>query len=118
MSAITPVSRARSAFPAPLALVTALTVTLSGCAVVDTWRKCGGGCPGDAEITAAVRARLDQHTELLAPNRVYVKTLDRTVYLSGEVVTDVQRDTAGSVALEAPGVFRVVNLISLEYNGR
>jgi osmotically-inducible protein OsmY len=101
-----------------LALVIAITAGLGGCAAVDTWRKCGAGCPGDAEISAAVRTRLDQHTELLAPNRVYVSTLDGVVYLSGEVATDTQRLDAEAVALATPGVPRVVDLISLEYNGR
>lgn len=100
------------------ALLLAAAAMLSGCAAFDTWRKCGAGCPGDAELTAAVRARLDQHTELLAPNQVYVSTLDRVVYLSGEVATDLQRATAEAVARETPGVPRVVDLISLEYNGR
>lgn len=109
-------SAARSA--GLLALLIAVTASVAGCAMLDTWRKCGAGCPGDAGITAAVRARLDQHTELLAPNRVYVKTLDGTVYLSGEVVTDVERATAETIARETPGVPRVVDLISLEFNGR
>jgi len=91
---------------------------LSACAAVDTWRKCGAGCPGDAELTAQVRARLAGYPELLAPNHVYVNTLDRVVYLSGEVATDLQRETAVSVARATPGVPRVVDMISLEYNGR
>jgi len=101
------------------AFVVAITASLlGGCAAVDTLRKCGAGCPGDAEITAAVRARLDARTELLAPNRVYVSTLDGVVYLSGEVATDLQRLDAEDVARATPGVPRVVNLINLEYNGR
>ena len=64
-----------------LALLIAVTGSLSGCAALATLHKCGSGCPGDAELSAAVRARLYQHTELLAPNRVYVSTLDGTVYL-------------------------------------
>src|SRR6202008_3951187 len=72
----TPVS-AQDAMSAPkpagvLTLVIAMTAGLCGCATVETWRKCGAGCPGDAEISTAVRSRLYQHTELLAPNRVYV----------------------------------------------
>lgn len=89
-----------------------------GCAVLQTLHKCGAGCPGDLEISAAVRARLDQHAELRAPNQVYVSTLDRTVYLSGQVATDLQRDMAETVARATPGVPRVVDLISLEYTGR
>ena len=101
-----------------LALVIAITASLGGCAALETWRKCGAGCPGDAEISAAVRARLYQHTELLAPNRVYVSTLDGVVYLSGEVATDTQRLDAEAIARATPGVPRVVDLISLEFNGR
>lgn len=101
-----------------LSLVIAVTGGLPGCATLQTLSKCGAGCPGDARISAAVRARLGQHTELLAPNRVYVSTLDGVVYLSGEVATDLQRDTAEAVARETPGVPRVVDTISLEYNGR
>ena len=100
-----------------LALAATLAGTVGGCATLDTWRKCGAGCPGDAEISAAVRTRLYQHTEMLAPNRVYVSTLDGVVYLSGEVVTDTQRLDAENIAHAAPGVTRVVNVISLEFQG-
>ena len=108
-------SAARSA--GLLALVIAVTATLSGCATLDTWRKCGAGCPGDAELSAAVRARLYQHTELLAPNRVYVSTLDGIVYLSGEVATDTQRLDAEDIARATPGVTRLVSTINLEFQG-
>jgi hypothetical protein len=104
-----------------VALVLALTAAAAaagGCAALGTLYKCGEGCPGDAQISSAVRARLDQHRELLAPNQVYVSTLDRTVYLSGQVATDLQRDIAERVARTTPGVPRVVDLISLEYTGR
>jgi osmotically-inducible protein OsmY len=92
---------------------------LGGCVAYRAYEKCGsGGCPGDAQITAAVRARLAEHTELKAPNLVYVSTLDRVVYLSGQVATDLQRETAEELAREVPGVRRVADIISLEYNGR
>ncbi len=100
-----------------LALVVTIAGTVGGCAALDTWRKCGAGCPGDAGISAAVRTRLYQHTEMLAPNRVYVSTLDGIVYLSGEVVTDTQRLDAEDIARATPGVTRVVNIISLEFQG-
>jgi osmotically-inducible protein OsmY len=100
------------------ALIAAAAAAFSGCAALETLHKCGAGCPGDAQISSAVRARLEQHAELLAPNRIYVSTLDRVVYLSGQVATDLQRDIAESVARETPGVPRVVDLISLEYTGR
>ncbi|HXY97877.1 MAG TPA: BON domain-containing protein [Steroidobacteraceae bacterium] len=107
-----------AARPARLLALLLATASLAACATLETLHKCGAGCPGDAEISAAVRARLYQHTELLAPNRVYVSTLDGIVYLTGEVATDTQRLDAEDIARATPGVPRVVDLISLEYNGR
>jgi osmotically-inducible protein OsmY len=52
------------------------------------------------------------------PNQVYVQTLDGVVYLTGQVATDLQRDTAESAAHEATGVGRVINTIALTYAGR
>ena len=98
--------------------IIAAAAALGGCAALDAWRKCGTGCPGDAGISAAVRARLDQHTVFLAPNRLYVSTLDGVVYLSGQVATDTQRLDALAIARATPGAPRVVDLISLEYGGR
>ena len=96
-----------------------LTDTLTGCGVYSAYRKCGSrGCPGDAKITAEVRALLNQHPALGPPNQVYVHTLDRVVYLTGQVATDLQRDTAESDAREATGASRVVNTIALTYTGR
>jgi osmotically-inducible protein OsmY len=113
--------RASQRYRSLQALVCALLLTgaFSGCAEYRACQKCGcRGCPGDAHITAQVRALLDEHTELKAPNQVYVRTLDGVVYLSGEVATDLQRETAEELAREAPGVRRVADLISLEYGGR
>jgi osmotically-inducible protein OsmY len=107
--------RALPAF-ASLAL---LAAGASGCTPYRLYEKCGlHGCPGDAEISVAVRALLDRHTELKAPNAVYVQTLDRVVFLSGQVVTDAQRETAESLARQVPGVRGVADEIALEYNGR
>jgi len=102
-----------------LALAVIQTAALPGCAAYHAYRKCGsGGCPGDASITAEVRALLDQHPALGPPNQVYVQTLDRVVYLTGQVATDLQREIAASTAREAPGVHEVVNTIALNYSGR
>ena len=81
-----------------IVLLSLVCLTLgSGCAV---YRKCGlEGCPGDARITAEVQ------------------TLEKVVYLTGVVSTDLQREAAEAVALRAPGVKRVVNSIALEYDG-
>lgn len=94
-----------------LALAILLTCILQGCA---TYRKCGfGGCSGDADITARVNALLAQHTALQAPNLLQVQTLDHVVYLTGLVDTVFERQMAESVALQAPGVSKVVNSIGL-----
>jgi len=94
-----------------LAFAVILTAALPGCA---TFTKCGfAGCPGDAEITAQVRALFDQHPALKPPNLLEVQTLDHVVYLTGVVDTDLERQMAESVAHEAKGVTRVANSIGL-----
>ena len=99
-----------------LALAVILTGALPACAV---YRKCGfAGCPGDAKITADVRALIHQHPAVEPPNLVYVQTLDHVVYLSGQVDTDLERFMAESLALEVAGVTRVVNSINLSFEGR
>jgi osmotically-inducible protein OsmY len=99
-----------------LALAVILTGALPACAV---YRKCGfAGCPGDAQITADVRARFTAHPALEPPNLIHVQTLDRVVYLSGQVDTELERATAESVARQAAGVKQVANSISLGYEGR
>jgi osmotically-inducible protein OsmY len=101
----------------PLALGTVLA-GLCGCADYAAYRKCGSGCPGDAELNASLTALLAEHRALAAPNQVYVRTLDRVVYLTGQVATGLQRDTAESIVRGAPGVGRVVDDISISYQGR
>jgi len=84
---------------------------VSGCVA---YRKCGfEGCPGDAQIAAAVRTLFERHPELEPPNLLSVQTLDHVVYLYGVVDTDFERQMAESVALQAPGVTKVVNSIGL-----
>jgi osmotically-inducible protein OsmY len=102
-----------------LALAALLAGLLPGCAAVREYAQCGyQGCPQDVGISSEVRALLARHPALGPPNQIYVQTLDRVVYLTGQVATDLQRQTADSVAAEAAGVRRVVNSISLEYSGR
>ncbi len=91
---------------------------LAGCAALTTYRKCGAGCSGDAAITAAVHGLYRQHPAIEAPNLIDVQTLDGVVYLYGAVDTDMQRQLAASVALEAAGVKRVVNAIGIDNVGR
>ena len=93
---------------------------LSGCADYrTTYERCGyHGCAGDRQISDQVQALLRQHAELLPPNLIYVHTMDGVVYLSGQVATDLQRDTAVAVARQASGAREVVDMIALEYQGR
>jgi osmotically-inducible protein OsmY len=99
-----------------IAAVMVLSAALAACAGYQARQKCAhGGCPDDARITAEVQALFGQHTELQAPNRVYVKTLDSVVYLSGKVATDLQRDTAVSLARGVAGVRAVNDNIQLSY---
>jgi osmotically-inducible protein OsmY len=93
-----------------------LTAALSACA---TFEKCGfRGCPGDAQITADVRALLDQHPGAAPPGTVSVQTLDGVVYLYGVVDTDLMRQEAEGIALQAPHVKKVVNSIGVLNAGK
>jgi osmotically-inducible protein OsmY len=47
-----------------------------------------------------------------------VQTREGVVYLTGQVATDLQRQSAETVAGQVPGVARVVNSIALTYGGR
>jgi BON domain len=85
---------------------------LSGCA---TYSKCGfSGCPDDAKITANVKAEFGKHSELEAPDRVHVQTLNHVVYLTGDVSSGLQSRIAASVATQVKGVSGVENSISVD----
>ena len=86
-----------------------LTAALSGCA---TYRKCGfAGCPGDAEITAAVNKEIENHPDFGPVGNFNVKTLDGVVYISGKVDTDLQKQAVEDVLSTVPNVRRVVNSV-------
>src|ERR1700722_7185062 len=92
-----------------LALALILTDVLYGCAAYSTYKKCGFyGCPGDANINAAILARFREHLEL-EPNAITVQTLDHVVYLYGVVSSSLEIDTAESIAHSVPDVKGVVN---------
>jgi osmotically-inducible protein OsmY len=92
-----------------------LAGNLCACAV---YRKCGfAGCPGDARITAEVTAQFARYPELEPPNLISVQTLDRVVYLTGQVNTETELELAQSLALRVAGVTRVVNSINTGYQG-
>jgi osmotically-inducible protein OsmY len=99
-------------------LVVLLTAAVAACAGHNEVRNCGhNGCPPDAAITAEVKAQFNRHTELKPPNLLYVQTLNGVVYLSGQVATELQRDTAVQVARQVPYVSHVVDNIALFYTG-
>jgi osmotically-inducible protein OsmY len=86
-----------------------LLIALSGCA---TFQKCdSNACADDAKITSDVQARLQQQPDLERPDLLNVQTKNHVVYLSGSVSAGLESREAESVALEAPGVTRVVNSI-------
>ncbi len=96
----------------PLLLIVA---ALSGCA---TSGRCGEKCAADGRITAEVRALINQHPALMAPNRVRVQTVAQVVYLYGQVNTELERSEAEELAQQVSGVKRVVNSIHFSYEGR
>jgi osmotically-inducible protein OsmY len=102
--------------PGALVLAACLAWALAGCA---PYEKCGfAGCPGDAQITADVHALFDRHPELGPSGLLSVQTLDGVVYLYGVVNTDLVREWAESIALQARGVRKVVNSLGVSNAGR
>ncbi len=103
---------------APLtALILMAAPVLAGCAYSQARAKCdAGGCAGDAQITQQVQVLFRQHTEF--GTQLYVKTMDQVVYLTGQVNTDLQRDSAESLARGVTGVRKVVNNVAVSYGGR
>jgi len=88
-----------------------LAAAFAGCA---TYEKCGlKGCPGDAKVTADVRAALDQHPELGASGSIEVQTLDHVVYLNGFVNSGLERSITVSLVQQVPGATRVVDSIAI-----
>lgn len=106
----------RNGKPLLLASTLLLAAALQGC--ISSSQCTSAECQGDAKITADVKEHLKAYRELGAPNRVDVQTRAGVVYLTGQVTTDLQRDTAQRVAEQTPGVGKVVNSISLSYSGR
>jgi osmotically-inducible protein OsmY len=97
-------------------LLAAILSSVSACA---TYGKCGlEGCPADRQITADVKNVIGKYPELEGVNQVRVQTINRVVYLYGQVDTELQLMTAQQAALSVKGVDRVVNSIAFQYQGR
>jgi osmotically-inducible protein OsmY len=93
------------------AVASAILLSDSLCGCVG-FGKCGTeGCSKDDQITRSIQARMKQHPDLAPADEVGVQTLDGTVYLSGSVLTAMQRDTAKTLARQTLGVNRVVDNI-------
>jgi hypothetical protein len=87
----------------------------SALAACSSYGKCANSaCGGDAAITMHVQSLLDQHAELGAPHSIEVQTRDRVVFLNGFVSDGLERGIAESVALQSPGVLKVVNAITVQ----
>ena len=87
----------------------------SGCAV--SGARGLSASSGDDGVSARVRAQLAQCPTLRDSNSLRVQTYGRTVYLTGQVDSDEQRDLAESITSEVAGVARVVDTISLSFPG-
>jgi osmotically-inducible protein OsmY len=72
------------------------------------------GVSQDTQITEAVKQAIAQHSDLKAPNQIYVDTRDHVVYLSGVVENSLATENAEQVARQVAGVVRVVNTIAVD----
>ena len=105
----------RNGNPLLLAFALLLVAALEGCVSSPST---SADCQADAKLTADVKEHLKAYRELGPPNRVDVQTRGGVVYLTGQVISELQRDTAQRVAEQTPGVGQVVNSISISYSGR
>jgi osmotically-inducible protein OsmY len=82
---------------------------LVGCASL----KCSPeNCAADAKITEDVRVIFDQRTEFGPPGSIRVQSINRVVYLSGRVSTDLLVRSADALVETVPNVERVVNSLN------
>jgi osmotically-inducible protein OsmY len=94
-------------------LVLGLGGALSGCAMYDTYQKCGvRGCPGDAQITAQIESQINQRGNLES-TAITVQTLDHVVYLYGVVSSGLEISDTESIARSVPGVREVINSMAI-----
>jgi osmotically-inducible protein OsmY len=89
-----------------LAAVLMVAGTLCGCATTSA---------DDEKITANVETLIDQHPDLGPPGAIQVQTQDHVVYLNGIVADGLERETAESVALDAPDVTKVVDSVAVAH---
>jgi hyperosmotically inducible protein len=68
----------------------------------------------DTKITTAVKSNLATDDKLKTLTQISVKTTEKTVYLSGVVPTQQEKDRAGQVAQKVTDVQKVVNDIQVK----
>ena len=74
-----------------------------------------GSAATDVAITRSIRQALTEGEGLsLEAKNIIVVTLDGVVALRGQVVSEEERTEIGAVAMETPGVVRVVNLLEVK----
>jgi osmotically-inducible protein OsmY len=69
----------------------------------------------DTTITTSVKSKLASD-KLVTLTRVGVETVNKIVYLTGEVQTPEQKSHAGSLASQVGGVRQVVNNLQVQKN--
>jgi hyperosmotically inducible protein len=68
----------------------------------------------DTKITTSVKGHLAKDDKLKTLTQISVKTTDKTVYLTGEVPTQQEKERAGEVAQKVEHVKKVVNDIKVK----
>lgn len=92
---------------------------LCGCATYGDSSRCRDApCAEEATVTTEVEQRIRDERDLGPPNQVYAQTLGGTVYLTGQVTTDVQRYKAERIARQVSGDRLVDNLVVTADSGR
>ncbi len=90
-------------------LAAAGLASVAGCAV-SSGQSSVGNYVDDATITARVKTRFAEDTQVSAM-RINVETLKGVVQLSGFATSTAEKNRAGDVAREVPGVQEVRNSI-------
>jgi osmotically-inducible protein OsmY len=68
----------------------------------------------DSKITTSVKSHLATDDKLKTLTQISVKTTDKTVYLTGAVPTQQEKERAGEVAQKVEHVEKVVNDIQVK----
>jgi hyperosmotically inducible protein len=68
----------------------------------------------DTKITTSVKSHLATNDKLKTLTQISVRTVDKTVYLTGKVPTQQEKDLAGDVARKVEHVQKVVNDIEVK----